>query len=186
MHTRAKFILILSVVAGVGTLVYALGLGVKDQRDDGSPLPLTSMAADVQIRDFSFIQTEDGFNNWEIKAARAEVFEDRRSAVLNDLEVRLSLQDGLAMVFRGARGRFDMAAYNFEIFPDGDRIEIVFNNGYVVWADSLKWTDGEQSMMTPDAVQIQGPGFSVSGRGMEADLGSQEVRVLSNVRATVF
>ncbi len=41
-------------------------------------------------------------------------------------------------------------------------------------------------MVTPDAVRIRSQGFEISGLGMQADLGTQELRILSDVEATIF
>ncbi len=144
------------------------------------------MNADIQIRDFAFIQTRDDYNEWEIKAQQAEVFENQRQAVLQELQVQFRLPQGLGMTFHGKQGKLDTQNHDFEIFSDDGSIEVAFNNGYKIATRSLKWTNQEQRILTSDAVQIQGPGLKIYGQGLEAYLASQELKVLSDVHAEVF
>lgn len=185
MYARARVVLIAGVAVSLAILGYCLIL-LKDKRVEESFSSLAPIVADIQISDFTFVQTENGRNRWEIRAARAELFEDQRSAILTDLVVSLSMPEGMGMTLSGTRGSFDTVDRNFEIYPDGDDIEIVFNNGYTVLAESITWTDRDQMARSPDSVQIRGPGFRIDGQGLEASVAEQEVKVLSNVRATVF
>ena len=171
----------------VGLLVLAIALVLTfNKQQDFLPKTLSAMDADIQIRDFVFIQTQEGHNQWEIKAQKAEVFEEKKEAMLNKLEVRYSSSEGFGMTFYGEQGRLDTEKQNFEIFSEGQAIEVTFNNGYKLSTRSIRWTNQERRILTEDPVEIQGPGLKIHGKGLEASLGSQELKVLSNVHAEVF
>lgn len=184
-HLNLKILILLGIGLSLGGLFLAFSQGLK-KPVHLFPDAATLTAASIQVRNFSFIQTNHGHNEWEIKATKAEVFEDQKSAVLKDLEVQFRLPRGLEMVFQGSEGRLDTQRHNFEIFSDNRAIEVTFNNGYRIETKSLKWSDQEQRIETPDPVRIEGPGFRIQGQGMEVWLESQEFKVLSDVRAEVF
>ena len=170
---------------GLSVLFIALALTFKNQQDF-LPKTFSLMDADIQIRNFAFIQTQEGRDEWEIKAQKAEVFEEQKKAVLEKLEVRFSLPEGFGMTFYGEQGKLDTEKRDFEILSGDRDIEVVFNNGYKLSTRSLKWTNQEQRILITDPVEIQGPGLKIHGQGLEASLASQEFKVLSNVRAEVF
>jgi LPS export ABC transporter protein LptC len=182
---RVKIFLFVGMVIGLSILSISLYTALEKQ-DVVLPKTFSLMNADIQIRDFAFIQTQDDHNGWEIKAQQAEVFEDQSQAVLQELQVQFKLPDGLGMIFQGKQGRLDTRSHNFEIFSDGHDIEVLFNNGYKVASRSLRWENKEQKILTTDPVQIQGPGLKIDGQGLEAYLALQELKVLSDVRAEVF
>jgi lipopolysaccharide export system protein LptC len=175
----------MGIVIGLSVLFTALTVTFKNQQDF-LPKTFSLMNADIQIRNFVFIQTQEGHNEWEIKAQKAEMFEKQKEAVLEELEVRFSSPEGYGMTFHGMRGKLDTERRDFEIFSGDQEIEVVFNNGYKLSTRSLKWTNQEQRILTMDPIEIQGPGLNIQGLGLEASLASQEIKVLSNVRAEVF
>ncbi len=184
-YFRIKIFLLTGIVIGLAILATSL-YSVIEKQDVLLPKVFSLMNADVQIRDFAFIQTQGGYNEWEIKAQRAEVFEDQKQAVLQGLQVQFRVPEGLGMTFHGNQGKLDTENHDFEIFSDERDIEVIFNNGYRIATRSLKWTNQEQKILTSDPVQIQGPGLKIYGQGLEAHLASQELKVLSDVRVEVF
>jgi LPS export ABC transporter protein LptC len=184
-YFKVKIFLLMSMVIGLSILFIALAMTFKKQ-EDFLPKTFSLMDADIQIRNFAFIQTQEGRNEWEIKAQKAEMFEKRKEAVLERLEVRFTSPEGYGMTFHGQQGRLDTEKRDFEVFSGDQAIEVVFNNGYKLLARSFKWTNQEQMILTTDPIEIQGPGLKIQGQGLEASLASQEIKVLSNVRAVVF
>lgn len=184
-YFKIKLFLLIGAVICMSLLTFSVYAILKKQ---GNLLPdvLPRMDADIQIRDFSFIQTKDGHSEWEIKASQAEVFEDQDEAVLKELEVQFMIPQGLEATFRGKQGRLDTQKHDFEIFSGDRAIEIIFNNGYKIATSSLKWRDQDQRILTSDPVEINGPGLKIRGQGMEALLASQELKILSDVRAEVY
>jgi len=184
-YFKTKIFLIAGTLICLSVLIISLFLTLGKQ---GSVLPdvLSLMHADIQIRDFSFIQSRNGYNEWEIKASHAEIFEDQDAAVLKELEVQFMQPEGRGMTFRGKQGKLDTQNHDFEISSGDHGIEIIFDNGYRIATRSLKWTNQDQRILTSDPVEIKGPGLKIKGQGMEAHLASQEFRVLSDVRAEIF
>jgi LPS export ABC transporter protein LptC len=184
-YLRVKVFLLAGMVIGLSILSISLYIAL-DKQDIILPNAFSSMNADIQVQDFAFIQTQDDYNEWEIKAQQAEVFEDQAQAVLQELQVQFKLPEGLEMSFHGKQGKLDTRNHDFEIFSDDHDIEVTFNNGYKIATRSLKWANQEQRILTSDPVQIQGPGLKINGQGLEAYLDSQELKVLSDVHAEVF
>ncbi len=184
-YLRVKVFLLAGMVVGLSILSISLYVALEKQ-DVILPKAFSLMNADIQIRDFAFIQTQDDHNEWEIKAQRAEVFEDQKQAVLQGLQVQFRLPEGLGMTFHGKQGKLDTQNHDFEIFSDDRDIEVTFNNGYRIATRSLKWANQEQRILTSDPVQIHGPGLKIYGQGLEAYLALQELKVLSDVHAEVF
>ena len=184
-YFKTKIFLIVGTLICLSVLTFSLSLTLGKQ---GPALPdfRSLMHADIQVRDFSFIQTQNGHSEWEIKASHAEIFEDQNEAVLKELEVQFMQPDGRGMTLRGKQGRLDTQKNDFEISSGDHEIEIIFSNGYRIATRSLKWTNQDQRILTSDPVEIKGPGLKIKGQGMEAHLASRELRVLSDVRAEVF
>jgi LPS export ABC transporter protein LptC len=185
-YFRIKIFLLAGMAIGLSILSISLYAAFEKQNVI-LPKAFPLMNADIQIQDFAFIQTQDDYNEWKIKAQRAEVFEDQKQAVLQGLQVEFRLPEGLGMTFHGKQGKLDTQNHDFEIFSSDDRdIEVTFNNGYKIATRSLKWANQEQRILTSDPVQIHGPGLKIYGQGLEAYLASQELKVLSDVHAVIF
>jgi LPS export ABC transporter protein LptC len=183
--SKLKLFLLMGALLGISILALSLFQNLKQKGGFLGTLG-AFMDADIQIKDFSFIQTQDGFKNWEIRAAHAEVFQDQNEALLKELEVQFTLPDGLGMTFHGRQGKLDTEHHDFEISSGDRKIDINFSNGYSISTGSLRWMNQDQKILTSDPVEIKGPAFSIKGQGMEARLASQELKVLSDVHAEVF
>ena len=184
-YFKTKIFLVGGTLICLSVLIISISRTLGKQ---GSVLPTVRslMHADIQIHDLSFIQTQSGHNEWEIRASHAEIFEDQNAAVLKELEVQFIQPEGRGMTLRGKQGRLDTQKNDFEISSGDREIEIIFSNGYRVATRSLKWTNQDQRILTSDPVEIKGPGLKIKGEGLDAHLASQEFRVLSDVRAEIF
>ncbi|MGK7345724.1 MAG: LPS export ABC transporter periplasmic protein LptC [Candidatus Nitrospinota bacterium M3_3B_026] len=56
-------------------------------------------------------------------------------------------------------------------------------NGRALLTDSLTWKNSLRMIETDDKVKIFGEGFLITGRGLKADADTEQVEILSDVRA---
>ena len=188
-YLKTRLFLLAGSAICFAVLLFSVSTAFKRQENGPlAPDPAASsrMKANIQIRDFSFIRTYDGNNEWRIQAAQAEVFEDQQFVWMKDLQVQYESPKGWELSFFGEHGRLDTQTHDFELLTDQDALEMVVNRNYKIFAKSIRWVDHRQTILSSDPVVIEGPSIRIRGLGMEASLAQQELRVLSDVHADFF
>lgn len=149
----------------------------------GPPGDRTAMV----IHDLTFIRTQGNHADWSIQASRAKVLDAFKAVSLQDLTVRFDPADsGWGLEVRGRQGELDTQTHDFKLSGGPEAVEMRTADGLRLITPSLRWTDRSQTLHSVDHVEIQGRGFTIRGTGLEADLGTQQLRVLADVQAVLF
>lgn len=163
-------------------LVYVV---IGHMRTNAPPPPIASPVleeADAGMEGFVYRQTKDGMVQWEVAAQRAEVFEARHEASLEEVQLRLFGQDGQEMMLEADQGVINTETNDFELSNREKLIAIELANGYTILTPHLHWIDAKQEIRTPNPVTIEGNGLTITGIGLVGYLESEEFTVLDHVR----
>ena len=164
-------------------LVWVLSVGIERHAVFPSSRGLISKA-DIEMDRFSLKQIRNGLVEWNIKADRAELFEERHEVSLSALQATLQAADGLQVRFSGDRGLFNTATHDFEIKQNDGDLNVSMNNGYTVQASSLTWKDRQREIVSEQPIRIMGQGLRIRGDQLIVKLENQQLTVNGDVHVT--
>ncbi|MEW6586579.1 MAG: LPS export ABC transporter periplasmic protein LptC [Nitrospirota bacterium] len=137
---------------------------------------------DLHIRTASFlegiriVQKENGLTAWTLTADKADFKEGDQKAELKD--VALLIQEN-GMVLHVDKGVYDLSAQSFST----DHRVRAAGKDIRLSADSINYEVATGKIKTDGRIRVEGKGFSVEGKGMQAD-SEQTVSILNDVKAT--
>lgn len=162
-------------------LVYVVMVQV---RTNAPPAPVTAPVleeADSGMEGFVYRQTKDGMVQWEVAAQKAQVFEAKHEAILDEVQLRLFGQDGEEMMLEADEGMINTETNDFELRNRDELMAIEFANGYTILTPHIHWIDSTQEIRTPHPVTIQGNGLQITGVGFLGNIESEEFTLLDQV-----
>ena len=147
--------------------------------------PTDRNQADAWIKDFTYQQSQSGSAKWEVLAERAQVFNDKHLANLENVEVHLFGEGDKEMTVVAEQGTIDTATNNFNLRNQEDMITVHFANGFTILSDHLQWVEASHNIKTQAPVIIHGHGLTITGTGLVGSLDDENFKILDNVRAEV-
>jgi LPS export ABC transporter protein LptC len=82
----------------------------------------------------------------------------------------------------GSSGEYDRTADEINLHGD---LEGRTENGYRISTDHILFKQKEGNLSADGPVEINGPFFSVTGRGLRINLEKETIRILSNTRTHI-
>lgn len=146
----------------------------------------TGGRADVKIDQFTFVQTHNGSKEWELKADRAEVFEEDQKAYLQKVAVTMNTPQGLRLTLDGDEGILDTQKKDFSLKKNTDPMIIRLSNGYTIKTSGLKWSNAEREIITEGPAHISGSQIEIDGKELKVKVENQEVILSGDVKAVVY
>jgi len=170
-----------------GVLVFVVLLffffGLKKRPHE--PLPSMEDWADISLSRVSFVQSQNGVKEWELRAEQAQLFEKDQTALLKKIEVVIKAPKEGLLTVSGDSGKMDMEGKRFLIQQEKEPVLIVWGNGYTAKTSELRWSSEEKMIQTDKEVKISGPGISMKGDGLKLFLDRSELTILGDVHAEV-
>jgi LPS export ABC transporter protein LptC len=175
----------------VALLVLAAAAGVYDLlrgRDITIPSlfqPKQGVRLLMSMDGFRFAQSEDGRVSWRMRAASADLYENKE-AQLKDIEISYTgAQNGYAAEMFGEAGMLDTASGNASLRRGVREVRIVTHDGYLLTTDSLFWRAGDRLVRTEDPFKLLGREIYLEGRGITANVDMRTFEVRDNVKAVL-
>ena len=141
--------------------------------------------ADIHIGMFSFFQTKKGGKEWELKAQKAELFENENRALLEGIRVVIHTESGLEISFQGDEGTIDTKRKNFHIENKTIPIQINMSNGYKIEMMQVDWDNDSKEILSESPIIIHGGNWDVQGNGFVFKTNTEEFSVKRNIEAHV-
>lgn len=178
-----RIILLTLIGTLVALLAWVLSAGIERHAVLPSSKGLISKA-DIEMDRFSLKQIRNGSVEWDIKADRAELFEERHEVSLNAMQAILQTAEGLRVSFSGDRGLLNTDTHDFEIKKNEGDLNVSMNNGYTIQASSLTWKDRQREIVSEQPIRIIGQGLRIHGDQLIVKLENQQVTVHGDVHVT--
>lgn len=180
---NTTFLLLVAVAFLLAVLTVAFSEGVK-RRVLSLPRGEMLSEADVGVADFKFYQVRDGRLEWQIRARKADVYEQEHTVFLKDITLILKTLQGFTVTFDGEEGKLNTETGDFFLRKAQEDIKIHFSNGYDVKTNNINWNEERREISTESPVEITGPGgVEIRGRGLIALMEEQELRLTHDVEA---
>lgn len=191
-YTSPKFMIkvnkirhILALVIVLATLyvavTLALKLGTGDKKKEG--LPALPRNVGISLSSIHYTETKNGIKQWDLFAEKGEYDKARDVTVLSG--VRLVLHE------RGKSGDITLVADRADYFNASK--DVALSGNVVAKSESgMEFATGQATykadrsvVVTDDRVRFTDGTLSVTGVGLEFFVKTRQVRVLSDVTATV-
>ncbi len=178
------------VVRGITlSLVGFLGYVLLQHVESNPPLPVLTepVFETAGLEGFLYRQTREGRIQWEVEAQQAESRESEQHVLLKQVQVRLFDKSGQAQAvnLKAEEGTIDTANGNFDLRNREELIAIELVNGYTILTPHVHWVDAEQTISTDKPVTIHGPGLIITGTGLVAEMKTEQLGVLDDVRVRI-
>lgn len=119
---------------------------------------------------------------WVLDAQEVRFSEDKRTIQFYDFDLKVDPEGKPGFNLRGKRGNYSKDSNTIELWGE---LKGFYGDNYQVLTDHLVVGDNLGTLRTETEVEITGPFFTVTGRGLLADLTNETIRVLANVTTTL-
>lgn len=137
-------------------------------------------AANLSFRGFKVRASHEGQLVWEAEAVRAKVFQQANRAEAE--QVLLTYFQNGRQVSQAWADRADMDLKDYGVKARGN-VKVKGSNGVLLTTSQLDWDNVHQLATSNAKVRVQRKGSVLTGWGMRADRGLQDVRILRDVQA---
>lgn len=172
------------LLAFLGLAILSAGIywagKTKEERPQG--LKIIDDKVDLYIKDVHYTEVGESGNRLEINADSATFLKKENQARFDRVRMKLIQPDGKVYELTADRGNVKTDLKDVEL--EGN-IVIISNRGDRFTTDRLKYSDGEKTIYTEDAVTLQNPRYEVTGKGMILLMKSEHVAIARDVKARI-
>lgn len=179
---KLKRALLAGILIMLSVLVLLVIFGVR-RKNYPLMVPEALKKADVHINDFSFFQTQGQKREWELTAAKAELFESEKRATLENVNILIHGESGLEITFHGDEGVVDTDRKNFHVQNNAFPMTIKMSNGYEIELMTADWDNEKKELRSESPIKIHGASWDIRGTGFVYKTRTQEFIVKKDITA---
>lgn len=142
-----------------------------------------AQSSQLLLQDFSRIMLKHGKKTLEVKAVSGKFLPQDSITYLTQAEVKVQRENGRIVKFRSRNAR---------LFMEGDEVHradlegdvvVEFDEGMQLLSELATYDADSQQIKIPDHGIIQGNAYRIEGEGLEADIDTEVIRILRDVRS---
>jgi LPS export ABC transporter protein LptC len=182
MKLHLKYLPVLGIIALLAIIGFFLIKAVCEDVEDEvlTELPKTE---GLRLENIQFIQDNpDEGARWILDANEVMMSEDRQHMSFNRFHLKLEPENNYTIDLVGTSGDYDRTADEINLHGD---LEAHTENGYKISTDHILFRQKEGNLSADGPVEINGPFFSVTGRGLRINLEKETIRIISNTRTFI-
>jgi len=182
MKQHLKYLPVLGIIALLAVIGFFLIKAVHEDVEDEvfTELPTTE---GLRLENIQFIQDNpDEGARWILDANEVMMSEDRQHMSFNRFHLKLEPENNYSIDLVGTSGDYDRTADEINLHGN---LEGHTENGYRISTDHILFRQKEGNLSTDGPVEINGPFFSVTGRGLRINLEKETIRILSNTKTFI-
>lgn len=183
MKTIANFRTILLLVA-LCLIITVLGIAFREKKRpiivDHEETTMSEPDADLTLNNVSYSTLDtDNFKIWDLDARTARTLEDGQKLVLEDLRMTFYQRSGSDYQLSADQGELDMDSRNMRITGN---VKAVMPDNATIETTSAFYDNTSRIITTNDPLTITRKNLVMQGTGMVANLDTETVSILKNVR----
>jgi LPS export ABC transporter protein LptC len=181
-----RIILPFLIIPLISYIIFFLNTGInkKNLSNQETRGPIIQ-EADTRIDEFTLFQTNNGKVDLEIRAKRAEVFEEEEMALLRDVKVTINREDGMRVYLVGDSGSVNTSSKDFRIDKKELDTRINLGDDLTVITGSIRWINKDREVISDSPVEIRRAGIIIKGNQFVANLDTQEFEVSGDVETHI-
>lgn len=169
---KTRLPLILSVLLVIGTLVLL--------NFDGKNVIISPSYQTSSMKDLFLTHKENGVIKWELSAEKALMPVGNKEIYLNNLKLKINQQTNIFLT--SGSGIYEVEEENITL---NKPVELIMRDA-IFKTNTIKWNSADEFITTDDAVQFIGNKFRIVGKGLTAQLGIEQVRIINDVKAIFY
>jgi LPS export ABC transporter protein LptC len=169
---KTRLPLILSVVLVIGTLVVL--------NFDGNKVKINPSYKTSSMNDLFLTHKDNGVIKWELSADKALMPVGKKEIYLNDLKLKINRKTNIFLT--SGSGLYEVEEENITLHKP---VELKMKD-MIFKTTTIKWNSADEFITTDDAVQFIGNKFRIAGKGLTAQLGKEQVRIMNDVKAVFY
>lgn len=174
---HAVVVILIATMAGMAAFLYQRG-----QKAKTAPLNVIPDHVDVQVKNVVYTDVGSEGAKWEVRADAGTYVRNEHKALFDKVTVMLVLSDGRVFKMTGDKGVLGTESKDMDI---SGHVTIVSREGDRITMDDLHYTDKDRSFRTNSVVVQENDRMKIQGRGMVLSLKTQQLKILSNVKALI-
>ena len=168
---------VLAVMAGVASYLYVMG-----QKGKVAPAKIIPDHVDIQVKNVVYTDVGAEGTKWEVRADLGTYLRDEKKALLDKVTITLILSDGRIFKMTGDKGVLGTESKDMDI---SGHVTIVSQNGDRITMDDLHYAEKDKNFRTDSVVVQENDRMKIKGRGMVLSLKTQQLKLLSDVKALI-
>lgn len=185
-RTRLRAALLLVVAAALGGIGYLVSRSIRARRP-ASLRELSDFLPEVtqRIQNFRRVKMENGHPVWEVTARDAQYFQVDDQVVVHEPRITLYLDDGVRQCHvSGAEGRLTLSGHELDFLTLRGEVAVRLGD-LELQTEEAVYDRARNRITSAAAVTLRGRALEVRGKGMEVDVGPQQLRLLEEVHTTL-
>lgn len=178
---KTVIILSVSVVVLAALVVVAVIRNITDKPKN--ILKILPDHVDLQIKDFIYTEVGEGNTKWEVRAKTAQYDKKRNIAVFDQVQIKLTTAEKKVYQMTGDKGQMLTDKKDIEIHGN---VVIISDSGDRFTTDYLKYSDAEKKFYTDAPVFMENKQMKIKGKGLVLFMNTEELNLLSSVKATIY
>jgi LPS export ABC transporter protein LptC len=143
-------------------------------------VPVTETDANLELNNVSYSTLgSDNFKLWDLNARTARVYENGGNVILEDLQVTFYQRSGTTYQLKADQGELDMETRNIHV---SGNVKAVLPENATIKTHSAFYDNTSRIITSNDPLTITRGSLVMQGVGLIADLGTETVSILKNVK----
>jgi LPS export ABC transporter protein LptC len=186
IHRGSRIILPFLIIPLISYVIFFLNTGInKRNLSNQEKRGPVIQEADTRIDEFTLFQTNNGKVDLEMRAKRAEVFEEEEMALLRDVKVTINREGGMRVYLVGDSGSVNTSSKDFRIDKKEMDTRINLGDDLTVITSSIRWINKNREVISDSPVEIRRRGIVIKGNQFVANLDTQEFEVSGDVETYI-
>jgi len=182
MKLQLKYLPIIGIIAIFAVIGFFL---IKVGYEGVEDTVLTELVPDegLRLKNIHYIQDNpDEGAKWILDADEVKLSKDRQHFSFNKFHLKLEPENNFSIELVGSSGDYDKTSDEINLRGD---LEGHTENGYRISTDHILYKQKEGNLNADGPVEITGPFFSVTGRGLHVNLEEETLRIISNTKTLI-
>jgi len=139
----------------------------------------------LKLQEFKRVEIRDGKKVWEVTAKQAQYYAEQQIAHVNDAQVVIHREDGNTVRFVSDAGKLFLAGETLIRAEMEGEITVSLDESVTLNTDFAIYDSLSNKILVPGMVHISGERYEIEGEGMEVEVPSKRMKLLSKV-SSVF
>ena len=178
--TKIVILLLMVLIGGIVLVSLRANLRARKASEAVEKVPkISTGGADMQLKKIRFVEDKQGQKTWELEAESVDQYQEQNIMVLEDVKLTFYSKEGRIIYLTGKQGKVYQDSKNVDLTGN---VVLTSNDGYQLKTQSASYHHSEQTVSTPDPVEIEGEQIRMTGKGMLVNVEAKTFRILSQVK----
>ncbi len=161
--------------------LYALRSGLEF--DTEKPSDVTSVKEGLTLTEVHYVQDDqDRGLHWVLDATDVRLSSDNNDIAFDRFTLKVDKKDTTSFVLKGDRGDYSRKTGVINLWGN---VQGASERGYKVISEHFLINDKKGFIQTEQLVNLKGPFFAVSGKGLFIDLETEDLKIFSKVHTLI-